>query len=184
MNLVLYGFKCCGKSTSGVVAADILNRTFVDVDWVIEALYYDPLQGRDERLTCREIFQKHGEAFFRNLEREAVRKARLIKQGVIATGGGALLDFFNYVELKRLGTLVYLKADRESIHDRILQLPELPAYFDPNDVEGSFDRMFEARAQTYEHVADRILDVQGLSISQVAQEICALYWELAHSEVR
>jgi shikimate kinase len=175
MSLVLFGFKCCGKSTCGSLAAERLDRTFVDIDHVIEAIYYDPLQGRPEKLSCREIYKKHGEHYFRLLEREAVHKARYIKHGVIATGGGALLDFFNYVELKQLGTLVYLKTPRDVLLQRLRKLPQLPSYLDHNDLEGSFDRVYEARVETYEHVADLILDTSGQSIAQTVEALCELY---------
>lgn len=175
MNLVLFGFKCSGKTSCGSLAAFQLNKTFVDIDQVIEALHYDPAAGRPEKLSCREIYLKYREEYFRALEREAVRKARFVKDGIIATGGGAILDFFNYVELKRLGLLVYLKADREAIRQRIVSLPEPPAYFDPADIEGSFGQIYRARIETYERVADRVLDTHGLSIEQVAKAISDLF---------
>ncbi len=40
MNLILYGFPCCGKSNSGVIAARRLERTFIDTDQIIEALFF------------------------------------------------------------------------------------------------------------------------------------------------
>lgn len=174
-NIVLIGFKACGKTTYGVQVAWQLNRTFVDIDQVIEALYYEPLSGRTDHLSCREIYEKQGEAYFRLLERAAVRKARFIREGVIATGGGTVLDFFSYVELKRLGPLVYLKVEREELYQRILKLPELPAYLDPDDIEGSFGRIYEARLPTYEHVADHTIDTKGLTVSEIVAALSALY---------
>ena len=178
MNIVLFGFKCSGKTTCGSLAAYQLNKTFIDIDQVIEALYYDPLAGRPQKLSCRDIYLSMGEKHFRILEREAVRKARLVKEGIIATGGGSILDFFNYVELKRLGVLVYLKADREVIRERILGLPDPPAYFNVADIEGSFDQIYQGRIETYERVADKVLDTENLTIEQVGEAIINIYREV------
>lgn len=175
MSLVLFGFKCCGKTTCGHLAAERLDRTFVDIDRIIEAIYYDPGLGRVEPLTCEQIYQKHGETYYRTLEREAVYKARYVQNGVIATGGGALLDFVNYVELKRLGTLVYIKTSPAVILDRLLEQPQLPSYLDAENIEESFDLLYRARVESYEHVADYVLDTTDQSIEQTITSLCDLY---------
>lgn len=174
MNLILCGHKCCGKSTCGRMTAFLIDKTFVDLDQVIEDLYDDASEQR-AHLSCRDIYLKHGEAFFRLLEREAITKAAGIHNGIIATGGGMLLDPYNYLLLKQLGLLVYLKTPRETIRTRIAALPECPAYFDPKDWEGSFDKMYTGRAETYERLADRIIETQGLTIEQVGQQIIEIY---------
>lgn len=174
MNVILYGHKCCGKSTCGRLTAFLIDKTFVDLDQVIEDLYANAIEKR-AHLSCREIYLKHGETFFRLLEREALTKVASIHSGIIATGGGMLLDPHNYLLLKQLGILVYLKAPRETIRARIAALPECPAYFDPQDWEGSFDKMYTGRAETYERLADRIIETQGLTIEQVSQQIAEIY---------
>lgn len=180
MNLILYGHKCSGKSTCGRLAAFLIDKTFVDVDQVIEDLYYNAPAGRNVQLTCREIYLKHGETLFRLLEREALQKISGIHSGIIATGGGMLLDPQNYLLLKQLGELVYLKAPRETIRTRIAALPECPAYFNPDDWEGSFDRMYMGRADTYERLADQVIDTQGLSVEQVTEQIIEIHLHLHH----
>lgn len=175
MNLILYGHKCSGKSVCGRLAAFLIDKTFVDVDQVIEDLYYNAPAGREVPLKCREIYLKHGEVVFRSLEREALQTLSGIHAGIIAMGGGALLDPQNYLKFKQLGILVYLKTPRETIRTRLAALPECPAYFDPNDWEGSFDRMYTGRAETYERLADHIIETQGLTVEQVSQQIIEAY---------
>ncbi len=172
MNIVLFGFKACGKSTIGRIVAKQLHKTFIDIDIVIEDLYFNPILGRTKKLTNAEIFHLHGEDFFRALERDAVRKLRLIKQGVIATGGGSVVDYYNYLELKKNGILVYLKTDSQTLKERLLSNKPLPAILDPADPEGSFEKLYEARIQVYERVADTVVDTQGMSIQAVAEQVC------------
>lgn len=178
MNVILCGHKCCGKSTCGRRTAFLIDKTFVDLDQVIEDLYEGSPNEAPAPLTCREIYLKRGESFFRLLERQAVVKASLVHEGIIATGGGMLLDPMNYLQLKQLGLIVYLKVPRELIRARIASLPHCPAYFDPDDWEGSFDRMYTGRAETYERLADRIIDTEGLTVEQVCQHVTEIYMQL------
>ncbi|MDP1834804.1 MAG: shikimate kinase [Chlamydiales bacterium] len=174
MNLVLFGFKTCGKTTTGKLVAKKLNKTFVDVDTIIEDLYYNPLLGRPKKLSHGDIFRHHGEEFFRALERDAVRKMRLVKNGVIATGGGSVLDYYNHAELKKNGLLVYLKTPKEVIKKRMLETKPLPGILDPDDPEKSFERMYKERSPIYDKIADVVLDTEGISLENLADQVCSL----------
>lgn len=80
-NIVLIGMMAAGKSTLGVLAAERLNREFVDADQVLE----------DEAgMPIPEIFRRHGEAEFRRREFDVIRRiVRRPGRHVVATGGGA-----------------------------------------------------------------------------------------------
>lgn len=174
MNIVLFGFKGCGKTLFGSMVAEQLNRTFIDVDRVIEDLYYSPLQGRPQELSCAEIYRKHGEEFFRALERDAVRKTRLVRHAIIATGGGAVIDYYNYTELKRHGLLVYLKASKETLKQRVLSLNPVPAFINPEDPERSFEALYEQRTPVYDSVADVTLETDESSPLSLVDRISLL----------
>lgn len=174
MNLVLFGFKTSGKTAVGTLVAKKLHKTFVDIDKIIEDLYYNPLLGRPKQLTVSEIFVQHGEEFFRALERDAVRKLRLVKNGIIATGGGTLIDHYSHAEIKKNGLLIYLKTDFEVIKERILKLKKMPAFLDANDIEGSLRRVFQERLPIYERIADEVIDTQGKSLDIIADNVCSL----------
>ena len=177
VNIVLFGFKSCGKSSTGKLLAKKLHRTFVDVDRVIEDLYFNPLLGRHKTLSCVEIFRQHGEEFFRALERDAIRKIRLVKQGVVATGGGAVADYYNHIELKKNGLLVYLKASKQILKQRLFSMTPLPAILDPLDPEGSFEELYEERVAIYERIADIVVETGSRSIEEVADEVRSLSHE-------
>src|SRR4051794_9271902 len=80
MSIVLIGYRGSGKTTIGRKLADRLWQTFVDTDERIVAR-----AGK----SIREIFDQHGEAHFRQIEREVVGEAAKLVDHVIALGGGA-----------------------------------------------------------------------------------------------
>lgn len=81
--LVLTGFMGAGKSTVGAILARKLAWDFLDLDAVIEARNH---------LTVAQIFRDHGEARFRELEREAVQQLVQREHMVLALGGGTIID--------------------------------------------------------------------------------------------
>lgn len=80
--IVLIGAPGSGKSTVGAALAAELGEEFVDVDAAIEA---------DQRTSIADIFVTHGEPYFRQLE-ETATLAALTRGGVIALGGGAIMN--------------------------------------------------------------------------------------------
>jgi shikimate kinase len=81
--LILTGFMGAGKSTVGAILARELGWRFFDLDDVIEAA---------SQLTVAEIFRDHGEASFRQRERQAVRQLSHEEKIVLALGGGTVED--------------------------------------------------------------------------------------------
>ena len=76
-NVILTGFMGSGKSTVGVLLAEILVKEFVDTDTMIEQMH-GPIP---------EIFKSEGEEAFRQYEREISEQLELKENLVIATGG-------------------------------------------------------------------------------------------------
>lgn len=148
MNLILYGFKSCGKTTLGQNLAKSMNRVFYDTDMLAESLY----QIRTgERLSVREIFKNRGEAYFRKLESQALFAMIHVKNSIISVGGGLILDPFNRDFLEKLGKLVYLKVEKETIKKRIFST-DLPGFLDVNHPEESFEQLFKKRTLKYEQI--------------------------------
>ena len=81
MRVYLTGFMGAGKTSVGESLARHLAVAFVDLDREIEAA---------SGLTVREIFERHGEAEFRRLEREALARTLALDDVVVAAGGGTL----------------------------------------------------------------------------------------------
>ncbi|MFC1594585.1 shikimate kinase, partial [Candidatus Omnitrophota bacterium] len=108
-NIALVGFMGAGKTAVGKLLANRLNRTFVDVDDVIEQRESRPIS---------DIFSQDGEPYFRKIEKEATKEVALQPKRVIACGGGVVLDKENIANLKGTSTIIYLKTTPEVILKR------------------------------------------------------------------
>lgn len=109
MTIFLCGFMGCGKSTIGQRLAKKLNCPFTDMDSYIE---------EQAGLCIPEIFEKHGEAHFRDIETEAIRELAG-QPGVIACGGGAMLRDENAKIARENGTVVFLDVPFQMCYQRI-----------------------------------------------------------------
>ncbi len=141
-NIVLVGMPGSGKSTLGRLLSEKLGREFIDTDTLIEEKY-----GK-----IPEIFEKHGEGYFRHLESEAVFEAS-IKQGkIIATGGGAVLREENRRYLHHNGKVIFLNRD----------INALPTDGRPlsRDIQ-ALEQMYEKRLPLYRQTCDYELNMQN-----------------------
>jgi shikimate kinase len=161
MNLILFGFKGCGKTTIGQQLAAQLHCTFIDTDHLIEKKGGKPV---------REIVLTFGFDRFLKLEQEAVASLKGVSGCVIAVGGGTVLNPENLNTLEKLGTLVYLQASKETLKRRMLR-GELPTFLDPKDPEGSFEKMYAARKEFYEQIPAVRIDAEGEWVMSKLQEI-------------
>lgn len=161
-NIVLVGFMGSGKSTVGRRLARRLGYGYVDTDQMVES-------KAGKRVA--EIFKEEGEAVFRALERLAVEKASMGDSRVIACGGGAVIDRENVVALKRNGALIYLKASKASLIERLERGIEKRPLLKTEDVEARVRELLEQRVKIYERVSDAVVDTDGLSPAGVVEEI-------------
>ena len=166
-NLIITGFSGTGKSLVVMEVALRLNWDFLDTDDEIVKQTGKPIA---------EIFRQDGEAKFRELEREVIRKACQQRQIVIAIGGGAIVDPQNYELLAKTGLIVCLEAKPETIYERLLREaargPEAvvrPLLAVDNLLEHI--RQLKASRQPYYAKADWTIHTDGLSVSEVAEEV-------------
>ena len=161
-NIVLIGFMGVGKGSLARALARKTGMFTVDTDDLIESL---------ENRTVKRIFKKEGESYFRELERKT---ARWLEQGVsnciISTGGG-----FHMVEnLNRIGTVIYLRSDFDSIVDRMLAHPNAKKKIDKRPLLKNRKKareLFARRTPEYERKADITVDVTGKSIPSILDEM-------------
>ena len=111
MTIFLIGMPCSGKSTLGLQLAEHLQIPFFDTDAIIEDM---------EGMKVSEIFTKHGEARFRDLEHELMANWKL-SHAVVATGGGLpchndLIDILN-----SKGKTIWLQASIDALSERLSQ---------------------------------------------------------------
>ena len=128
MNVILCGLPKSGKTTVGKALSQTLRMNFVDTDCLIENAF---ATHNKEKLSCREIFERKGEAFFRTLEKQQVFTLKGTTQSIIAIGGGTLLTHENALLIGSLGCIIYLKISMERVLERFLQ-HTIPPYLYPS----------------------------------------------------
>ena len=106
MNIILTGYRCTGKSSAGRRLSARLGRPLFDTD--------DLILHRTGK-TVEQIVAAGGWPAFRDAERAVIRNLSLLDGGVIATGGGALMDPRNVAYLRGNGLFVWLMADPATI---------------------------------------------------------------------
>lgn len=116
-SLVLVGLMGCGKSSVGRRLADALSLKFIDADNEIETA-----AGQ----TIPEIFEYHGEAYFRDGERRVI--SRLLNAGpqVLATGGGAFMSEQTREAIAAKGVSIWLKAELSVLMRRVMRRDNRP----------------------------------------------------------
>jgi shikimate kinase len=169
-NLILLGYKSSGKTFYGKLLAQTLGAAFIDTDQLIEKKYQNAFH---EKYHCKQISLILGEEEFRNLEKTVIKDLKGRTNTIIALGGGAILLPENCSILEKLGKLVYLKTDKETIKQRVFN-EGIPSFLDPNDPEGSFEKMYKEREPIYENIGEVIVNVQGKTDQQVLKELMNL----------
>ena len=167
MKIVLIGYRCTGKTAVGKRVAERLGLPFYDTDELI--------QGQNGK-TVREIVDEGGWDAFRAAEKTIVKQLSSFGEGVIAAGGGALMDAENREALRRTGICVWLTADLKTIMERMqndqVSAAQRPPLSD-DGLEKETAKILEARRPVYQEVADCIIDTTGKGIDAVVDEVCA-----------
>ncbi|MBR1692438.1 MAG: shikimate kinase [Lachnospiraceae bacterium] len=161
-SVILIGYMGCGKSTVGRKLSYRLRKPFLDTDKQIEM---------KQKCTISEIFEKHGEKTFRDMETEYLRELLREKTDyVIAVGGGLPLREENRRLLRRLGSCIYLKAEPDTIYERVKSDTTRPLLRGEDPFE-RICKMLAQRNPVYESCADEILTVDEKSIEEILDEI-------------
>lgn len=159
-NIVLTGFMGTGKSAVAKRIAAETGRTFVDIDAEIVA----------EHGGIPDLFASAGEARFREIERETVAKFAPLRNQVIATGGGTLLDQENVIAF--LGAEIFtLTADPEEIENRVLAdgIESRPLLAQSDDPAAKISELLADREEAYGKFTQ--VDTTGKTIDQVVDAL-------------
>ncbi|HZP81941.1 MAG TPA: shikimate kinase [Chthonomonadaceae bacterium] len=165
-NLVLIGFMGTGKTTVGRLCAARLGYRFCDSDAVIEA--------RTGGSIAR-FFEQHGEAAFRQMEREVIRELAATPGLVIATGGGAALNPENVADLRAGGRVVLLTASPEVLLKRVGDARSRPLLADAADPRARIATLLADRLPHYERAAHHRVNTTDRRPQEIAAEIVAWY---------
>jgi 3-dehydroquinate dehydratase-2 len=160
-NIVLIGFMGCGKTTFGRKLAKRYKCEFIDTDKFIEA---------EQGMSVQDIFEKKGEPYFRELEKELCKKISDNIGCVIATGGGIIKNDENMDCLGKNGVIVYLKASPEHIFRNIGHDSSRPLLQGKNKMKKIRQLMAE-RIPTYEKNADITINTAGQTVNRITNRI-------------
>lgn len=169
MKIFLVGMPGSGKSTLGKQIARLMAMHFIDLDIEIEHL---------TRISIREIFQQHGEDYFRELERDALDKLiHKHESFVMATGGGTPCFHDNMKVMNKTGLSVFINIPSQEIIHRMSKkgIVERPLFqgMDTENLVAEFDKKFRHRIPFYKQAqieisgdyvtAERIIHLISLS---------------------
>ncbi len=143
-NIVLIGMPGCGKSTVGALIAGRTGRRLIDLDEEIV---------KEAGESIPSIFERSGEAAFRDLETRVLRKIAGTTGAVIATGGGCVLRAENTALLKANGSLYFLDRPLNSL----LPTEDRPLARSKEAVQA----LYRDRYEIYKSAADAVIPVTG-----------------------
>ncbi|MDK2742808.1 MAG: shikimate kinase [Nitrospira sp.] len=164
MNVVLIGYRGTGKSTVGKLLAARLDRSLLSTDAEIV---------KSAGHTIPEIVEQHGWEYFRDLESQVCQKVAASDGLVIDTGGGLILRSQNVEILKKTGTLFWLTASVETITGRISRDTQRPSLTGAKSFVDEIQDVLRERIPKYQAAADHVIETDGRSLTQVADEILA-----------
>lgn len=150
-SIVLVGLMGAGKTTVGRRLAQKLNLNFVDADAEIE---------RAAGETIPEIFERHGEAAFREGERRVIARLLEASPQVLATGGGAFMDEVTRNNITARGISVWLKADLDVLMRRVSRRNNRPL-LKQGDPRATMERLIKQRYPVYAGADLTVDSVEG-----------------------
>lgn len=156
-NIILCGFMGSGKTTVGKELARKMNFKFIDTDELIE---------KEQGITIKEIFEKHGEDYFRNLEHEICKKVSDMRNCIISTGGGVMTYKRNCDVLKNKNKIIFLDASFNIICKRIGNSNVRPLFKDLEKAK----QLYDERKKKYVDASDYIVN-GDMSVEETVLEI-------------
>lgn len=151
-----------GKTTVGREIQRCTGLPLIDTDALIE---------EQAGTTINDIFSTHGEDHFRDLETGLLHKlTSLPSPHVISTGGGIIIRPGNRELLKKLGYVIWLHADLETLFERVERHSHRPLLHTP-DPKGTLGKLLEQRNPWYGQSAHLAIDTSNLTVPEIVTGI-------------
>ena len=160
-NIALVGFMAVGKSAVGQLLAKKTDKTFVEVDFLIE---------KNAGKSIKQIFNEEGEIAFREYEIALIKEISNRKNQVLACGGGVVLNKINIDRLKQESVVIWLTASLQSILERLQDTGETRPLIAGKNRETEVQSLLRLRQPFYKIAADIRVDTTGLNVEQVVKK--------------
>ncbi len=137
-NIVLVGMPGSGKSTIGALLEKTTGREYIDIDGAVEKI---------AAMSIPNIFEKHGEEYFRQLEHEEIMRYGKESGKIIVVGGGGVLRADNYAPLRQNGRIYHVERN----------IQNLARGGRPNSQRADLREMYSARLPHYRSFRDIVI---------------------------
>lgn len=163
MNTIyLIGFMGAGKTTIGKELSKEIGYPVIDTDEEIV---------RTTNMTINDIFEKHGEGYFRKLEEKTLQA--IVPKGekglIVTTGGGIIMNKNNRQWMKEHGKVIFLYCHPDEIFRRLKNDTTRPLL--KSNKQQSLQILYQERLPIYEEVAHVTVDTTNKNVSEIAKEI-------------
>ena len=172
-NIVLIGFMGAGKSTVARTLGEWFDMDIVEMDELI---------SERQGMSIPEIFEKHGEEYFRNLETNLLIELQKASRTIISCGGGAAMRSQNVSEMKKNGYVVLLTAAPKTILERVKENDDRPLLKNHKNVE-YIAQLMEKRREKYETAADLIVQTDKKNVQEICKEMITKLMEMDSRDV-
>ena len=170
MNISLIGMMGSGKTTIGKLLAKELSYSFVDTDFLIV---------EKENRSINDIFSNSGESYFRNAESNILKEALNNQNQIISTGGGIIKTNENIKLLKEKSLVIYLKANEETLFNRLKEDTTRPL-LNVSDIKEKINVLLTERQAQYEQ-AHYTITTENKEPIEITQEIIGIINEYSRS---
>ena len=162
-NIVLVGMMGSGKSTIGYLLSKSANLSYIDIDKFIE---------KETGLKIYNIFEKNGEAYFRNLEEKITLKLLKSKRRIISLGGGGFINKNIRKEVLNNNLSFWLNWENSTIVKRILKSKKRPIVINSN--ENDLKKLISDRSKIYSEAHFKI-NCETLTKNMIVNQIIERY---------
>lgn len=159
--IALVGLPGGGKSTVGRHLARRLGCAFADSDALIE---------KELGCSIRTFFEREGEAAFRDIEARVIHQLATEGQGVLATGGGAVLREANREVLHAHCTVIYLRSTPEELFRRLRHDTQRPL-LQVRDPLARLRELYQQRDPLYRKTAHFVIETGRPSVHTLVNMI-------------
>ena len=160
-NIVLIGFMGAGKTSISEYLKTLFAMDVIEMDQII---------AEREGMSIPDIFEVHGEAYFRELETKLLKEMESRSRVVVSCGGGTPMRECNVAEMKKSGCTVLLTACPETVLQRTKDNHDRPLLEKNKNVEFIAELM-EKRREKYEAAADIIIETDGKNKKEICEEL-------------